>query len=78
MEEMTHVEGFKGRGELLSGRDVVGVGAVVDIKCVHMLLSGAPGTTVSFRRHKVSIPKLRFAQCPAQSRCSVMLYWFIT
>lgn len=37
----------------------------------------APSATVSFWRHKASIPKLWFAQCPAQSRCSVMLYWFI-
>lgn len=48
MDETTHDECFKGHGERHSCRDVVGVGAVVAIKCVRV----CPGTTVSFRRHR--------------------------
>lgn len=49
---------------------------VVTIVVVTVCVTHAPAPLSASRRRKELISKLWFAQCPAQSRCSVMPYWF--
>lgn len=49
---------------------------VVVVVIVTVCVTHAPAPLSASRRRKELISKLWFAQCPAQSRCSVMPYWF--